>query len=130
MTEQAKTCCDRQAMGQVLETMLTIMSKSMQGVAVVAREHAKEMGLEFLGDLERPEACPVLKFHQDGQLRIEWNKVDEQLATIGKPTALYTMSKQMLLGLRGDKGDIAVRLVDIQQRRLDGVVQWMKEQAA
>ena len=124
------TCCDRQAMGQVLGTMLTIMSKSMQGVGIIAREHATDMGLEFLGDLERPEACPVLKFHQDAQLHIAWDKVDEQLATIGKPTALYTMSKQWLLGLRGDKGDIAVRLVDIQQRRLDGVVQWMKEQAA
>lgn len=103
----------------------------MEGLNSLVRQHAEEMGVESLGVLDEvPEGAVVLKFPQDHNLRIKWDEVDAQLATIGIPKGLYTVPKSWFLGIRGDKGDILVRIVDIQQRRLHGVMQYFVDTSA
>lgn len=115
-------------MGAVLTVLLDSMHRSMKGLGIVARENAESLGLEYLGSHVRPEGTPVLRFPLDDKLHIRWAEVDAQLASVGLPTALYTIPSEMLFGIRGEKGDICVRLVDVQQHRLDGVLDWIKEQ--
>jgi hypothetical protein len=86
------------------------------------------MGLDSLGVFDaRPEGVPVLAFPLNGQMRIKWDEVDTQLATIGKITGLYTVPRDLLMGIRGRDGDILVRLIDVQQQRLHGVLQYFKD---
>jgi hypothetical protein len=119
-----KHCCDRSVFARTLETMLQNLAK----INSLVTQHAEEMGLESLGVLDkRPEGVPVLRFPFDSQLKIKWNEVDAQLATIGRITGLYTVPHEMLMGIRGKDADILVRLVDIQQRRLHGVLQYFKD---
>lgn len=121
---------NHRAFPKVLETMLGNLVRSMEGLNQLAEDKAKEMGLSPLGKLEaQPDGAQVLKFPLDfdNQLRIKWDEVDAQLASIGKPTGLYTVPKQLLMGIQGDQGDIMVRLLDVQQRRLDGVLEYLKE---
>lgn len=126
-------CCDRQVFGNFLEAFLGMLAHSMKGLNSLVSQHAEEMGLESLGVFEErpdPKVAPVLRFPQDHNLRIKWDEVDAQLAKIGKPTGLYTVPRQLIMGIRGDKGDITIRLIDIQQRRLDGVLQYFKDNPA
>lgn len=123
-------CCDRKGMGSFLDAFLGMMSRSMKGLNSLVGQHAEEMGLNSLGVFDEcPEGAPVLRFPQDPQdrLRIKWGEVDAQLAKIGKPTGLFTVPSEMLMGIRGENGDIGIRLIDVQMHRLDGVLQYLKE---
>jgi len=114
------------ASAAVLRTMLGNIVRSMEGLNQLTQDKAKEMGLDPLGKLDKqPEDATVLRFPLDNKLRIKWDEVDAQLGTIGKPTALFTVPKQLLMGIRGQDGDIMVRLIDVQQRRLDGVLEFL-----
>lgn len=124
----AKRCCDRSVFARTLETMLQMLVKSMEGLNSLVTEHAEEMGLDSLGVFKaQPEGVPILRFPLDGQMRIKWDEVDHQLATLGKITGLYTVPRDLLIGIRGRDGDILVRLIDIQQQRLHGVLQYFKD---
>lgn len=119
-------CCDRKVFGQFLEAFLGNMSRNMEGLSSLARQHAEEMGVKSLGVLDKiPEGAKILAFSQDHNLRIKWHEVDAQLAKIGKPTGFYTVPLAGVLGVRGDKGDVVIRLIDVQQRRLHGVMQYL-----
>jgi hypothetical protein len=108
--------------------MLQIPTKSMEGLNSLVTEHAEEMGLDSLGVLDkRPKGATVLRFPLDTQLRIKWDEVDAQLATIGKITGLYTVPREMVMGIRGKDVDILVRLIDIQQHRLHGVLEYLRD---
>ena len=123
-------CCDRKVFGDTLEALIGMMSRSMEGLNSLVRQHAEEMGLESLGVFEErpdPKIAPVLRFPQDQNLRIKWDEVDAQIRSIGKPTGLYTVPRQLLMGIRGSNGDITIRLVDVQLRRLEGVLQFMRD---
>ena len=123
-----KPCCDRSVIERTLESLLHMLARSSQGLIALASQHAEEMGLDSLGAFEEPpEEASVLKFTLDGRLSIKWDEVDAQLATIGKPTGLYAVPRSLSLGLRGDKGDLLIRLADIQRRRLHGVLEYLKD---
>jgi len=107
-----------------------MMSHNMRGLASLASQHAEEMGLESLGVFdEPPEGALPLDFPLDfnDKLRIKWDEVDTQIATIGKPTGLYAVPCSAYLGIRGEDGDILVRLIDIQQHRLKGVLEYFRD---
>jgi hypothetical protein len=121
---------ERAAFVPFLEAFLGMIARNCRGMISLASEHAEEMGLKSLGVFETwagPEKAPVLKFQMGKHLGIDWNKVCQDLLAIGKPTGLYAIPSAMLFGIRGEKGDITVRLADIQQRRLDGVLQCLKD---
>jgi len=121
---------ERAAFVPFLENFLAIIAHNAKGLVSLASQHAEEMGLKSLGVLDEwpgPEKAPVLKFHTGKHLRIDWDRVCQDLLAIGKPVGLYAVPRAMLLGIRGEKGDITVRLVDIQQHRLDGVLQCLKD---
>jgi hypothetical protein len=125
-----KQCCDRSVIERTLEALLHMLSHNMKGLNSLATQHAEEMGLDSLGVFEEPpEGARPLSFPIDfnNKLRIKWDEVDAQLATIGRPTGLYAVPKSMYLGIRGENGDVLVRLIDIQQRRLDGVLEYLKD---
>jgi len=117
------------AAAPVLRTMLGNLVRSMEGVNQLAEDKwAPELGLAFLGKLDKqPPGSKGLSFPLDfdDKLRIKWDEVHAQLDAIGKPTALFTVPRQLLLGIRGSDGDIVVRLLDIQQHRLDGVLEYL-----
>lgn len=121
---------ERETFVPFLEALLGMMARSAKGLISLASQHAEEMGLKSLGVFETwagSEKAPVLKFHPGKHLGIDWDRVCKDLLTIGKPTGLYAIPSAMLLGIRGEKGEITVRLADIQQRRLDGVLQCLKD---
>ena len=123
-----KQCCDRSVFARTLEVMLQNLVKSMEGLNSLVTEHAEEMGLDSLGVFdEQPEGVPVLRFPLNGQMRIQWDEVDAQLAAIGKITGMYTVPRNLLMGIRGKDGDILIRLIDVQQRRLQGVLEYFKD---
>lgn len=124
----SKRCCDRSIFARTLEVMLQNLAKSMEGLNSMVAGHAEEMGLDSLGVLaKRPEGVEVLRFPLNDQMRIKWDEVDHQLATIGKITGLYTVPSELLMGIRGKDGDILIRLIDVQQRRLHGVLQYFED---
>jgi hypothetical protein len=123
-----KQCCDRSVFARTLEVMLQNLVKSMEGLNSMVTEHAEEMGLDSLGVFdEQPKDVPVLRFPLNSQMRIEWDEVDTQLAGIGKITGMYTVPRNLLMGIRGKDGDILIRLIDVQQRRLHGVLQYFQD---
>jgi hypothetical protein len=110
--------------------MLGNLVRSMEGLDRFTENEAAKLGLEALGKLDaQPEGAKVLKFpiDFDNKLRVKWDEVDAQLDAIGKPTGMYTIPKQLLMGIRGDKGDVLIRLLDVGLRRLDGVLQYLVE---
>jgi hypothetical protein len=99
-----------------------------RGLISFAEESSKKLGLKPLSVLEtRPPSCQAIIFHQDEKLKIQWNKVDEQLNRIGALTGIAACPKELLLVLIGSEGSTALRLIDIQQRRHEGILQYYKE---
>jgi hypothetical protein len=121
---------EREAFEQVLDALLDMFAHTKCGLKSLVTQHASEIGLEPLGvqdAWEGPAKAPTLEFTPRGEARIPWNEVARKLLTIGQPTGLYLIPCERLLGIRGKKGDITVRISDIGQRRLEGVLQYLKD---
>jgi hypothetical protein len=120
---------ERQKVKQAFVSSLEIfhgLMASVGDIGPLVKEHAHTMGLESLGILALcPDEARVLKFRTG---RIQWKEVCEVLLGIGVPTHIYVVESHRALGFRGGKGDVLVRISDIQRRRLEGVVQCLKEE--
>lgn len=93
-----------------------------RGLKKFAAEEAVKLELDFLGEIESD--APVLKFPQGERLEIQWEAVLTSLAYgVGRPTALFSVPDSWCMGIRGDRGDMKVRLIDVKQRRFTGVAQ-------
>lgn len=121
-------CCDRQTMGNVLTTLLGNYCASLSVFSRQAAAEAEKLGVPFRGELETsPDHAKMLRFDYDKQLRVKWSAVDAQLDAIGPVTALYSVPREWVLGIEGEKGDVLIRLIDMKQHRLDGVLTYLHE---
>lgn len=115
----------REVINRVLHSSLGRLVGNFQALPAFAEKHAGELGLDFLGAMEEePDDAPVLRFPTDKKLEILWDQVQQQLIeAIGRPTALFAVVRQGLVGIRGTKGDIMLRCLDITIYRHFGTFQ-------
>lgn len=114
----------RKVFGKALHSALGRVVGNFQSLPDFAEKHAAELGLDFLGNMEERPDAPVLRFPQDKKLKVLWDQVQQQLVeAIGKPTALFAVVRQGLMGIRGTKGDIMLRCLDITIYRHYGTFQ-------
>lgn len=105
-----------------MEVFLGMLLRDQQGIGRFAAEEAVKLELDFLGEIESD--APVLRFPQGDRLEIKWGEVLSSLAYgVGRPTALFSAPDSWCMGIRGERGDMKVRLVDVKQRRFTGVAQ-------
>ena len=118
---------DRSGIEAVLGGMLGLLARNARGLVPFAERYAGELCLDFLGKLERGEGEPIgFTWPNDGPKHLSglnWEGVESQLRAIAPITGLFAVVPQMLMGIRGEKGDCYLRMMDIQRRRHTGVFQ-------
>jgi len=92
-----------------------------ESISIFAAKEAEKLSLSFIGEINADTNAAYLNFPYDEKLKIKWSEVDDQLRKIGKPISLFSDPKGWHLGIRGTKGDIRMRIIDIKQHRFEGV---------
>lgn len=123
-TEQAKQET-KKAFISILRTFHGLLM-SVGGVEALVKEHSGVLGLDSLGILDKSPDGATLLYFKTG--RIQWKDACEDLLAIGEPTHVFAVKDDRMLGFRGSKGDVLIRFYDIQVRRLEGVLQCLKEE--
>lgn len=114
----------REVIERTLGAAMGRIVSNFQALPAFAEKHAGELGLDFLGNMEERPDAPVLRFPTDRLMKVQWDQVQQQLVeAIGKPTSLFAVVRQGLVGIRGTKGDIMLRCLDITIYRHYGTFQ-------
>ena len=112
----------RKPIERMLAAALGNVVGNFQALPAFAEKHAGELGLDFLGNLEERPKAPSLRFPMVGSS--QFAPILQQLSeAIGTPTALFSVVRQGLMGIRGTDGDIMLRMIDIVRYRHLGVFQ-------
>jgi hypothetical protein len=129
---------DRSHINAALKTHLGIFAHNATHLPDFGKKYADKLGLEYFGEFERDDKTPVLRFyrHDMGEeiLRNQQAKGGpeawEVLPTIGKIRGFFAIPRQALLGIRGEHGDVLMKMNDIMVYRFNGVMEYIREQSS
>jgi len=117
---------DRRAIEAALGAMLEIAAHNAKSLPGFARAAGTELGLEYFGELE-DSGAPILKFYRT-DLGLPEKPSAQELPMIGKVLGFFTIPKQLLLGIRGERGDVLMKMSDIQVYRFESVKDYIRKQ--
>jgi hypothetical protein len=125
---------DRRAIEAGLNASLGIAAHNAKNLPEFARKQALELGLTYFGELSDSSA-PILVFyrtdlgeHYMASRELRGPSAWKVLPTIGRVKGFFAIPRQLLLGIRGEHGDVLMRVTDIQVYRFEAVADFIRDQ--